>query len=329
VSPPHVAKLLAACPQLTMCNAYGPTETTTFATLHPMRAGSQRAGALPIGAPIDNMRAYVLDSALQLASVGQVGELYLGGSGLARGYLARPALTAERFVADPFHAGERLYRTGDLVRWRADGTLDFVGRADRQVKLRGFRIEPVEIEAALLAQRGVRQAAVVVREDRPGQKQLVAYIVGAPDLTLDTVVLRRVLGERLPAYMVPAAIVPLPVLPLTTNGKLDHRALPAPDFDRTQVRAPGTPQEQVLAGLFAEVLGLNQVGVDDSFFELGGHSLLAARLISRIRSVMSAEVPLADIFDAPTVAQLAARMETTRRPARAPLRPMRATESPS
>lgn len=329
LSPPHVAKLLAACPQLTMCNAYGPTETTTFATLHPMRAGSQPAGALPIGAPIDNMRAYVLDSALQLASVGQVGELYLGGSGLARGYLARPALTAERFVADPFHAGERLYRTGDLVRWRADGTLDFVGRADRQVKLRGFRIEPVEIEAALLAQRGVRQAAVVVREDRPGQKQLVAYIVGAPDLTLDTVVLRRVLGERLPAYMVPAAIVPLSALPLTANGKLDHRALPAPDFDRTQVRAPGTPQEQVLAGLFAEVLGLNQVGVDDSFFELGGHSLLAARLISRIRSVMSTEVPLADIFDAPTVAQLAARMETTRRPARAPLRPMRATESPS
>ncbi|GAA0707982.1 hypothetical protein GCM10009429_41400 [Dyella marensis] len=329
LSPPHVARLLAACPRLTMCNAYGPTETTTFATLHPMRARSQPAGSLPIGAPLDNMRACVLDSALQLASVGQVGELYLGGSGLARGYLSRPALTAERFVADPFHAGERLYRTGDLVRWRADGTLDFVGRADRQVKLRGFRIEPVEIEAALLAQPGVRQAAVVVREDRPGQKQLVAYLVGAPDRTLDTAALRRALGERLPAYMVPAALVPLPALPLTANGKLDHRALPAPDFDRAQARAPGTPQEQALAGLFAEVLGLHQVGVDDSFFELGGHSLLAARLISRIRSVMSAEVPLADIFDAPTVAQLAARMETARRPARAPLRPMRATESPS
>ncbi|MEV7864486.1 amino acid adenylation domain-containing protein, partial [Streptomyces hirsutus] len=264
-----------------LVNMYGITETTVHVTHTALTASDTTSTVSSVGVPIPDLRAYILDADLRLAPTGTAGELYIAGAGLARGYLNRPALTAERFIADPYNTpGTRMYRSGDLARWNTHGQLEYLGRADQQVKIRGFRIELGEIEAALAAHDTVAQAAAVVRDEQ----QLVGYIVPTEGNTPDPTQIRDAISGSLPDHMVPSAIVVLDHLPLTTNGKLDRKALPAPDFT-TAVgnRAPRTPREELLCNLFAEVLGLPRVGIDDNFFELGGHSLLAARLISRIR----------------------------------------------
>ncbi len=326
-SPQIFQRLLQHCPQLEAVNVYGPTETTTFVTCYGLRASERWNEPVPIGAPMDNTRAYVLDAALKPVPVGVPGELYLAGSGLARGYQQQPAPTAQRFVACPFGApGERMYRSGDRVRWREDGQLVYLGRTDQQVKIRGFRVELGEIEAALHKQPGVRQALAIACEDPSGHRQLVAYVVASAGTVVEPAALRRTLAGRLPEYMLPAAIVPLDAFPLTANGKLDRRALPAPDFQAAAGREPETPQEIALAGLYAEVLGLKRVGADDSFFDLGGHSLLANQLISRIGSRLGVELPIRALFEAPTIGELALRLQQAAPVTRKPLRPMRVKE---
>ncbi|WP_188308508.1 amino acid adenylation domain-containing protein [Streptomyces sp. CBMA123] len=330
VSPAAVRRVMTACPGLTVVDGYGPTETTTFATHHPMATVAEVPTTVPIGRPLPNTRAYVLDDGLQPVPVGVAGELYIAGAGLARGYADRPALTAERFVACPYGGkGERMYRTGDIVRWNPDGVLEFLGRADDQVKIRGFRIELGEVEAALTAHQSVGQALALVREDQPGDKRLVAYTTG--DATPGE--LRTHLTDRLPAYMLPAAIVTLDTLPVTPNGKVDRRALPAPDYTGTpQGRAPRTAAERTLCALFAETLGVPALSIDDSFFDLGGHSLLATKLVSRIRTALGVELSIRTLFDSPTVAALAEALPVSgaARPALRPAdRPERVPLSPA
>jgi amino acid adenylation domain-containing protein/non-ribosomal peptide synthase protein (TIGR01720 family) len=378
-----VRQVLTACPRLTVTDGYGPTETTTFATSRPCPPSAHIPDRLPIGRPLDGMRAYVLDGALRPVPPGTVGELYIAGPGVARGYLGRPAATAERFTADPYGPpGARMYRTGDRVRITPDGELDFHGRTDGQLKLRGFRIEPAEIETALATHPDIAQAVAVVREDRPGDRRLVAYAVlagesaptpeagraprrpGVPSAAgaarpsaagfaggaawdseavrvegsvsagggagvgssasaaeratsasdappagrgvLTPTALREHLAARLPDFMVPSAVVLLDRLPLTVNGKLDRGALPAPAASGAELRvSPRTPHEEVLCALFADVLGVSDVGVQDGFFALGGHSLLALRLVGRVRNALGVELTLRDVFRASTPAELA------------------------
>jgi amino acid adenylation domain-containing protein len=301
-------------------NLYGPTEATIDAAAFAYE-GAENGVRMPIGRPLPNYRIYVLDGSLQAVPVGVCGELYISGAGLARGYLHRAGLTAERFVADPHGGlGSRMYRSGDLARWRADGVLEFVGRADDQVKLRGFRIEPGEIEAVLRGHSSVGQAVVVARGEA-SEKRLIGYVVAAPGCRVDAGVLRGHVGDRLPDYMVPSVFVELGALPLTPNGKLDRRALPAPErVGVGEGRPARTPVEEVLCALFAEVLGVGGVSIDDNFFVLGGHSLLATRLISRIRGSLGVELSIRSLFEAPTVALLGERLGVAQR-ARVPLRP--------
>ncbi|NNB85299.1 amino acid adenylation domain-containing protein, partial [Corallococcus exiguus] len=315
VSAPHVRRVVEQL-ALPVTACYGPTESTLFTSTHRMTRPEQVGVSVPIGAPIANTQVYLLDDALAPVPLGAPGELFIGGDGLARGYLSRPDLTAERFIPNPFSSapGARLYRTGDLARWRDDGVLEFLGRLDHQVKLRGFRIELAEVEAALAAHPLVRQAIALVREDVPGDKRLVAYVVAQPEQSLDVAALRDFLRERLPEFMRPSSIVRLDALPLTSNAKVDRKALPAPEGASDHAGAdfipPSTPTEQALAALWTQVLRAPRVGRQDSFFALGGHSLLATQLVSRIRSAFGVELPLRDFFESPSLEALARTIDS-------------------
>jgi amino acid adenylation domain-containing protein len=310
----HFARARAALPATRLVNAYGPTEGTTFATCHEVTTAPAPGSSVPIGRPLANSRVYLLDAVGEPVPVGVPGEIHIGGDGLARGYRNQPALTAERFVADPFAPeGEgRLYRTGDLARARADGVLEFVGRRDQQLKVRGFRVEPAEVEAALTRHADVARAAVVRREDRAGDARLVAYVVPRNGVAPTGAELRAHLLATLPRYMVPSTFVALAGLPLNGSGKVDRAALPAPPGPEPRPGAadrPRTPVEELVAGIWAEALGHDHIGRHEEFFELGGHSLLAIQVVARLRQALDRDVPAAVLFEAPTIAELGARLE--------------------
>ncbi|MBZ5721324.1 MAG: amino acid adenylation domain-containing protein, partial [Acidobacteriia bacterium] len=308
-----VEKIYAGTTVQRVYNLYGPTEDTTYSTYTLVPRGT----AVTVGRPIANSQAYILDPHLNPLPVGVPGELYLAGEGLARGYFGHPELTAERFVRNPFsgQSSSRMYRTGDLCRWLPDGNIDYLGRIDNQVKLRGFRIELGEIESVLDQHPGVRQSVVVAREDEPGLKRLVAYVL--PDLQPPPSVedLRSHIKKSLPEFMIPAAFVSMDAFPLTPNGKVNRRALPAPEYDRPELQyvAPRNSTEEQIAGIWSEVLRVPQIGIRDDFFALGGHSLLATQVVSRLRQAFAAELPLRAVFEAPTVEGLAVRVEATQR----------------
>jgi acyl carrier protein len=300
-------------PGARVINEYGPTETVVGCCVYQVGTGEQWPGDVPIGRAIANTQLYVVDASGGLAARGAVGELYVGGAGVARGYLDQPKLTAERFVPDAFggEPGARLYRTGDRARWRADGQLEFVGRVDSQVKVRGHRIEPGEIEAALIGLSGVREAAVIAREwGGLREKRLVAYLVWDDGPHPSIGELRNQLRERLPEYMVPSAFVELDRLPLTPNGKIDRRALPAPETAGGMAyEAARTPVEEVLCDIWSEVLGVERIGVHDNFFDLGGHSLLATVVAARIRERFGIEFQMRGLFESPSISTLAVLVE--------------------
>ncbi|MDQ1925112.1 non-ribosomal peptide synthetase, partial [Massilia pseudoviolaceinigra] len=298
-------------PKLTIINSYGPTECTDVSAFY--RLGNKWVHNLnmapPIGRPIANTQIYILDTHLQPVPLGVDGEIYIGGVGVARGYLNRPDLTAERFIADPFSTkiGARLYKTGDLARYLPDGNIDYIGRNDFQVKIRGFRIELGEIEATLATCAGVREAFVTAREDAPDEKRLVAYVIVKEDAVLSTADLRAQLSSVLPEYMVPSAFVTLVAFPLTPNGKLDRKALPAPDQSAVVSRTYEAPQgeiEMAIANIWQDLLRLERVGRHDHFFELGGHSLLVMQMINRIYLQFTLRIPVRILFEAPTISSL-------------------------
>jgi amino acid adenylation domain-containing protein/non-ribosomal peptide synthase protein (TIGR01720 family) len=306
-SPLAFQRIHQHCPESLVGHVYGPTETTTFATHYAVSNPEKLTGNVPIGSALDNHQIYVLDSALKPVPVAIPGELFIAGAGVARGYLKRPDLTAERFVQNPFgDFGGRMYRTGDRVRWREDGQIEFLGRTDQQIKLRGFRIELAEIQAALVGCSGVGQAVVIVNEDRKEGKRLVAYVVPAPGHSLNATELRESLSSTLPSYMVPAFITILPSLPLNSNGKLDRKALPSPEVtESSSGRMPRTHAEEVLCSLMVQVLGAPRTTLDDNFFALGGDSILALQLVSRARQA-GVIVNLRDVFEQETIESLAA-----------------------
>ena len=298
-----------------LINNYGPTEATVVTTSGQVPTTAHAEVPPSIGRPIANMQVYILDEHLQQVPMGQQGELYIGGVGLAKGYLNRPELTAERFIPHPFSSepGARLYKTGDMVYYLPDGQIAFVGRNDQQIKIRGYRIEPDEIVAALNRHSSIQASLVVAREDIPGDKRLVAYIVLAPGSRITVSALRDSLKASLPDYMIPAAFVVLEALPLTPNGKVDRTGLPVPDALNTLqdeiVAVPGTPLEKRLTEIVASLLHIEQVGLDDNFFMLGGHSLLGTQVIIHVTETFGVDLPLRTLFEAPTVRLLAATVE--------------------
>jgi amino acid adenylation domain-containing protein len=314
-----VKEVLKHNPPARLLHVYGPTESTTFTTWYPAQSLPEDAATVPIGRPLANTEVYLLDRNLEPAPIGIAGELYIGGDGLAQSYFNRPELTAEKFIPNPFsrREGGRFYKTGDLARYWPDGEIEFLGRLDHQVKIRGFRIELAEIEGVLTQHPAVREAAVLAREGVAGEKRLVAYLATEPRKAFTVDDLRSFLRQKLPDYMTPAAFVTLNALPLTPNGKIDHRSLPAPEQSRPELAeafvAPRNPLEELLAGAWANVLEIERVGVHDNFFDLGGHSLLATKLFSRIRDTFGVGLPLAALFEAPTVAALAERIESAKR----------------
>jgi amino acid adenylation domain-containing protein len=299
-----------------LANNYGPTENTVVTTWCTVATPMTNDTSPPIGKPIANTKIYILDTNLHPVPIGVAGELYIGGIGLARGYLRRPDLTAEKFIANPFgdDPKARLYKTGDLARYLPDGNIEFLGRIDNQVKVRGFRIELAEIESVLRQNQAVQETVVVAREDIPGDKRLVAYVVARPNSDLNELDLRNYLKNKLPDFMVPAVFVILGELPLTPNGKVDYRALPRLE-GRGQLEqefiAPRTETERCITNVWRETLHVSEIGVHDNFFELGGHSLLATQVISRLRNTYGLEIPLNVLFRFPTVSALAKHIETT------------------
>jgi amino acid adenylation domain-containing protein len=310
ISAKAVQAVLQACPDTVVRATYGATEMSSFITNSPMHAPYSMGLTVPVGRGMDNTRLHVLDEQLRPLTAGEVGDLYVAGERLARGYFRRSGVTAERFVADPFAgAGQRMYRTGDQVRMRQDGLIEFVGRAGDQVKIRGYRVELAEVESVLARYHGLAHAVVVAREVEDGEKRLIAYVV-ADAGEVDTTGLRAHATELLPEYMVPSAFITLDSLPLTPNGKVDRKALPEPVVEgSSEYRPPETARQEILCTLFAEVLGAPRVGIDDSFFDLHGESLMAMRLISSIHDYLGVELLISDIFDAPTVAELDQQVE--------------------
>jgi len=326
LSVPHVQKVLQELGECRVINGYGPTESTTFTCSHPMTAQNQLGTCVPIGRPISNTQVYILDCYLKPVPAGISGELYIGGDGLARGYLNQPDLTAEKFIPHPFtkEPGARLYRTGDIARYLPNGDIEFLGRTDYQVKLRGFRIELGEIEAVLVQHPAVRETVVIVREDIPGEKRLVAYLIPNQRPAPPVSDLRRFLKQELPDYMVPSAFVLLSALPLTPNGKVDRRALPVPDQAPSTLKgnfvAPRDPLEHQLTQIWEQLLDIQPIGIHDNFFELGGHSLLAVRMMHQIEQVWGQKLPLSTLFTDATVEHLArVLLQQNQRDLRSPL----------
>jgi aspartate racemase len=302
----HVQKMIANLGNHRLINGYGPTENTTFTTCHVMTSSSRIGRSVPIGVPISNTQVYVLDPQLQPVPVGVHGELYIGGDGLARGYLNAPELTKERFIAHPFseEPGARLYKTGDMVRYLADGSIEYIGRRDHQVKIRGFRVELGEIEVTLKEHGAVEEAVVLCRQDTPGEKRLVAYVVLTDEAGTTMGDLKSFVRSRLPGYMVPSALVSLAAMPLTPNGKIDRHALPQPDRTRrldSEYVPPRTEAQRIIAAIWQDILKVSHVGIHDNFFDLGGHSLLVMELQRRLGETFHTGLSIVTLFEHPTV----------------------------
>jgi amino acid adenylation domain-containing protein len=314
LSAPHVRRVLENLPDCCLINGYGPTENTTFTCCHRMRQGDPVPESIPIGQPISNTRVYILDEQMRPLTPGNQGELYAAGDGVARGYLNNPTATAEKFLPDPFAAepGARMYRTGDLARWREDGTIEFLGRIDTQVKILGHRVEPGEVETVLRMHKGVKQICVVPHADENGSKRLVAYYVPVLNTDASPIELRKFLARKVPQYMVPALFVPVESLPLSPNGKVDRAALPPPTaaaVNDAPAEAPASQLEQSLADLWRRILRAERVGLDDNFFDLGGDSLLLVAVHSNLQKMLQIDIPVTDLFEFTTIRTLARRLD--------------------